>query len=66
MKYKEGEELRVKINAFKKAFGDVPWVIDHIRTQANNYPSLYICYRKDDKRKMFYHFLESQVEKYKC
>ena len=54
MKYKEGDELRV----------NVPWVVDHIRTQTDNKPSLYICYRKDDKRKMFYHFLESEVEKY--
>ena len=64
MRFKENDKVRVTLPEFEKAFsGKNEWVIDHIKTQAGNYPSLYICYNSYDKHKMFYFFTEEQVEK---
>lgn len=64
MKYKEGDRVRCIIPAFVKVFaGCNVWVIDHIKTQTNGYPSLYIAYRENDKHKVLYTFLESEVVK---
>lgn len=61
MKYKEGDRLRVITQEFQKIFaGHNVWIVDHIHTQIDPYPSLYVCYREDDKRKMLYQFLEKR------
>lgn len=62
MKYKVGDRVRCIVPAFIKLFaGHNIWVIDHIKTQTKGYPSLYVAYREDDKNKMLYQFLESEV-----
>lgn len=64
MRFKENDKVRVTLPEFERMFnGNNEWVIDHIKTQADNYPSLYICYNSCDKHKMFYFFTEEQVEK---
>lgn len=61
MKYKVGDRVRCIVPAFIEMFAEHNiWVIHHIKTQVKN-PSLYVAYREDDKNKMLYHFLESEV-----
>jgi hypothetical protein len=62
MKYKEGDKLRVITPEFQKIFaGQNVWVVDHIKTQISPYPSLYVCYRENDKHRVLYNFLEKEV-----
>ena len=64
MKYKKGDRLRVITPAFIKIFaGNNIWIVDHIKTQIDPYPDLYVCYREDDKNKTLYPFLEKEVVK---
>ena len=64
MRFKENDKVRVTLPEFERMFnGNNEWVIDHIKTQADDYPSLYICYNSYDKHKLFYFFTEEQVEK---
>lgn len=64
MKCKENDKVKVILPEFDRMFnGNNEWIIDHIRTQVGNYPSLYICYNSHDKHKTFFHFTEAQVEK---
>lgn len=63
MRYKQGDKVKITLEAFHKAFGkDEVWVIDHIKTQAHKgTASLYVCYRENDKNKMLYQFHENEV-----
>lgn len=64
MRYKVGDKVKCILPAFESAFGkDNIWIIDTIRTQAEPYPSLYLCHRETDKSKTLFHFPESEVEK---
>lgn len=66
MKYKVDERVRVNIPAFHRLYGDPHtnvWHIDHIKTQLNGYPSLYVCYNVNDKHKLLFHFLEKELDR---
>ena len=64
MRYKQGDKIKVTTKPFEEFYGDKNiWVVDHIKTQVGDYPSLYICYREDDKNKTLFYFTEKQVEK---
>lgn len=64
MKYKKGDRLRVITPVIIKLFaGHNVWIVDHIKTQIDPYPDLYVCYREDDKHKTLYPFLEKEVVK---
>ena len=62
MRYDKGKKVRVVLPQFEKLYGKNEWIIDHIRVQGNNYPSLYICYNLNDESALHYHFLENEVE----
>lgn len=63
MKYKVGDEVRVKIPEFVKLFGDdCVWVVYFIKLQLEHNPSLYACYRKDDKSRTLFQFMEEELE----
>lgn len=64
MKYKKGDRLRVITPVIIKIFaGHNVWIVDHIKTQIDPYPNLYVCYKEDDKHKRLYQFLEKEVVK---
>lgn len=64
MKYRKGDRVKCTLVAFDNVFGERNiWIIGGIKTQKKPYPSLYLCYRESDKRKMLFHFPESQVQK---
>lgn len=63
MKYKEGDKVKVNIPQFEEIYNGVnEWVIDHIKTQVNGYPSLYVCYNVSDEHQLLFQFLEKEVD----
>ena len=64
MRFQAGTKVSVNIPVFGKLYYQNEWMIDHIKTQTNGYPSLYVCYNVNDKHKTLYQFLEADVEKH--
>ncbi len=62
MRYDKGQKVKVVLSLFEKLYGKNEWIIDHIRVQGGNFPSVYICYNLNDERAMHYRFLENEVE----
>lgn len=64
MRFNENDKVKVILSEFVEIFKEKnKWIIDHIRTQVNKYPSLYICYNYYDNFRTLYFFTEEQVEK---
>ena len=62
IKFHQGDMVKVKIDVFNRVYGEAVWIIDHIKTQLNEKPVIYVCYMENDKRKTLFNFIESDLE----
>ena len=62
MKHREGDKVRVIAQEFNSVnIGHNVWVVDHIKKQGKSYPTLYSCYREEDRHKTMFQFTEAQI-----